>query len=60
MKLWLEDSVPQDLLDGMGETKGEYSEEKQADKIKEVYGSLVGERIDEFKNIIGSVVESNK
>jgi len=60
MKLWLEDSVPQDLLDGMGETKGEYSEEKQADKIKEVYGSLVGERIDEFKNIIDSVVESNK
>lgn len=60
MKLWLEDSVPQDLLDGMGETKGEYSEEKQVDKIKEVYDSLVGERIDEFKNIIGSVVESNK
>lgn len=58
MKLWLEDSVPQDLLDGMSETKGEYSEEKQVDKIKEVYGSLINERIDEFKNIIGSVVES--
>jgi hypothetical protein len=55
MKVWLEDSVPQELLDGMAETKGVYSEENQAKKIEEVYSSLVQSRADEFKNIIDSL-----
>jgi hypothetical protein len=55
MKVWLEDSVPQELLDGMAETKGVYSEENQSKKIEEVYSSLVQSRTDEFKNIIDSL-----
>lgn len=55
MKVWLEDSVPQELFDGMNETKGLYSEDKQVSKIESVYGSLVQNRIDEFKNIINSL-----
>ena len=59
MKVWLEDSVPQDLIDGMEETKGKYSEENQYNKIQEVYGSLVETRVNEFKTIIDSLnVES--
>ena len=55
MKVWLEDSVPQDLIDGMDEVKGVYSEENQKSKIEEVYGSLVQNRVSEFKNIIDSI-----
>lgn len=55
MKVWLEDSVPQELLDGMAETKGIYSEENQAKKIEEVYSSLVQSRADEFRDIIDSL-----
>lgn len=55
MKVWLEDSVPQELMDGMDEVKGVYSEENQKVKIEEVYGSLVQNRIGEFKNIIDSI-----
>jgi hypothetical protein len=56
MKAWLEDSVPQDLLDGMNETKGIYSEENQVIKINEVYNSLVQNRVNEYKNIIDSLL----
>ena len=55
MKVWLEDSVPQELLDGMNEIKGVYSEQNQVKKIEEVYNSLVQSRADEFKNIIDSL-----
>jgi len=58
IKHWLEDSVPQELIDGMDETKGIYSEENQKIKINEVYNSLVQNRVDEFKNII-NMVESD-
>lgn len=59
MKVWLEDSIPQELIDGMEETKGKYSEENQVNKVEEVYNSLVQSRISEFKNIIDSLkVES--
>ena len=60
MKLWLEDSVPQELLEGVKETKGKYSEENQVEKIKEVYNTLVTNRVNEFKNIMDSVIESTK
>jgi glycosyltransferase involved in cell wall biosynthesis len=60
MKVWLEDSVPQELIDGMGETKGVYSEENQKVKIEEVYNSLVQNRVDEFKNIINSIQVETK
>jgi len=60
MKLWLEDSVPQDLIDSINESKGKYSEENQVEKIKEVYNTLVSDRVNEFKKIMDSVAESTK
>jgi hypothetical protein len=60
MKVWLEDSVPQELIDGMNETKGVYSEENQKLKIEEVYNSLVQNRVDEFKNIINTIQVETK
>lgn len=55
MKVWLEDSVPQELIDGIEETKGKYTEENQVNKIQDVYNSLIQSRVEEFKNIIGSL-----
>jgi hypothetical protein len=60
MKVWLEDSVPQELIDGMNETKGIYSEENQKLKIREVYNSLIQNRADEFKNIINAIQVETK
>lgn len=52
MKVWFEDSVPQDLLDGMAETNGAYSMEKQKMAIEKVYGTLVSNRRNEFAAMI--------
>lgn len=48
MKVWFEDSVPQDILDSMGETHKVYSSENQRKAIAEVYGKLVENRKNEF------------
>lgn len=60
LKLWLEDNVPSDLLDGMSKTKGSYSIENQKSKIEEVYGTLVGNRINEVNEILTRVVEQQE
>jgi len=52
MKVWFEDSVPQDLLDGMNETNGTYSTDKQRVAIEKVYGTLVSNRRNEFSAMI--------
>jgi hypothetical protein len=52
MKVWLEDAVPSDLLENIDESKGAYTQEKQVEKIKEVYEGLVKERINEFNNVL--------
>jgi len=54
MKVWFEDSVPQDLIDGMVETNGTYSMEKQKIAIEKVYGTLVSNRRKEFAAMIAS------
>lgn len=48
MKVWLEDSVPTNLLETMKESKGQYTSEAQVEKIKEVYGGLVESRKAEY------------
>ncbi len=55
LKLWLEDSTPEDLLESMGKTSLLYNESDQFDKIKEVYGDLVQKRIDEINNILSTI-----
>lgn len=53
MRVWLEDNLPQDLLDNANKCKGEYSEEKQVKFIEDVYGKLVANRREEFVALIG-------
>jgi len=52
MKVWFEDSVPQDLLDTMVETNGLYSMENQKKQIEKVYGTLVANRRKEYESMI--------
>jgi len=52
LEMWLEDSVPQELLKSLNESKGQYTEEKQKDKIKEVYDGLVLNRKREFESLL--------
>ena len=55
IRVWLEDSVPGEIIDEMEKTKGLYTEEIQVEKIKEVYSKLVESRIDEFNNAISQI-----
>lgn len=52
LKLWLEDSVPNDILESMKETQGKYSEQNQIEVATSVYGNLVSDRIAELNNTI--------
>jgi glycosyltransferase involved in cell wall biosynthesis len=49
LKIWLEDAVPSDLLDGMTESKGQYTVENQKNSINEVYGAIFENRASELK-----------
>jgi len=55
MKVWLEDSVPTELLKGMESTKGEYTPEKQKSAIEEVYALLVNNRKEEYKQALEQI-----
>ncbi len=48
MKHWLEDSIPSELLIFMEESKGKYTEERQAKSIESVYGNFVTNRKSEI------------
>ena len=52
LKVWLEDSVPSDLLEGIKESKGQYTEEKQKETMKAVYGELFKNREAEIEFLI--------
>lgn len=57
MKRWLEDTIPEALLEGMEESKGHYSEANQVSKINEVYSTLVGNRRAEFEAMLETTKE---
>jgi len=44
MKVWLEDSIPQNIIDSMEATKGQYTYEKQKTSVEKVYAELVEKR----------------
>jgi glycosyltransferase involved in cell wall biosynthesis len=46
LKVWLEDTVPADLVNSMKESKGKYTRDKQVSSIESVYGELVAKRIE--------------
>ena len=58
MDVWVEDSVPNELITDMEKSRGNYTIEKQNNKIKEVYENFVIERKHEFENLIN--VKSEK
>lgn len=49
LKVWLEDSVPSDLTEGINESKGGYTTEKQVEAATKVYSTLVENRLNELK-----------
>ena len=55
LKVWLEDSVPSDLTEGIAASKGQYTEEKQVEVIKTVYTTLNENRILELKNSLSKI-----
>lgn len=57
LKLWLEDSVPSELIKSIESSKNMYTTEKQEEKIKEVYDLLVENRISEFKNTMDKITK---
>jgi len=61
LKLWLEDSVPSELIDAMESSKGKYTMGKQREKISEVYGKIIKDRKVEIEELIKTIEsETNK
>jgi hypothetical protein len=52
MKVWLEDSVPSDLIQNIKDSTGKYTPENQKEILSNVYSKLVSERKEEFNNIL--------
>jgi glycosyltransferase involved in cell wall biosynthesis len=55
IKVWLEDSVPSDMIDSINESKGQYTSEKQKETLSTVYDNLLQSRISEFNNMISNL-----
>ena len=52
MKVWLEDSVPTDLVEGIKESQGKYTSEKQKETIENVYNGIFENRKVELNNLL--------
>ena len=60
LKVWLEDSVPSDLTDGINESKGRYTSEKQVEAATKVYSALVENRQSELKITLEALEDAQK
>jgi glycosyltransferase involved in cell wall biosynthesis len=49
LKIWLEDAVPSDLLEGMAESRGQYTVDAQKKAVSDVYGAIFENRSSELK-----------
>lgn len=58
LKVWLEDSVPSDLTEGIKASQGLYTTEKQLEAVTKVYGGLTENRILELKNTLAKLEEA--
>jgi|LakMenE18May11ns_1017448.scaffolds.fasta_scaffold9958659_14 hypothetical protein len=58
LKVWFEDSLPQELLNGMAESKGQYTSEKQIAAASEVYTKLFESRKAELGIVLEKLTES--
>ena len=57
IKVWLEDSVPSDLTNGVQASKGKYTPEKQKETLKDVYFGIVENRKNELNNMMSSLIK---
>lgn len=55
LKVWLEDSVPSDLMESIKESTGFYTSEKQVEAITSVYAGLVENRKVEIGNLLANL-----
>ena len=55
IKVWLEDSIPTDLIEGIKDSTGKYTSEKQKEVLANVYAQLVDERKEELNNMLSKV-----
>jgi hypothetical protein len=60
IKVWLEDSVPEDLLNAMKDSTGQYTPENQMKVLTTVYENLFNERKEEFKNMLLNQTETQQ
>ena len=60
LKIWLEDSVPSDLLDAMADSRGQYTTENQKQSISDVYGAIIENRTSELKITLEKFEDSLK
>ena len=60
LKVWLEDSVPSDLTDGINESKGLYTSENQISVATNVYSTLVENRLSELKITLEALEDAQK
>jgi hypothetical protein len=52
MEVWLEDGVPKELIEGIEDSKNQYTTDIQKEKIKEVYELLILNRRNEFEALL--------
>jgi hypothetical protein len=60
LKVWLEDSVPTDLVESIIESKGSYTSEKQVEAATKVYNALQQNRISEMKISLERLEDAQK
>jgi glycosyltransferase involved in cell wall biosynthesis len=60
VKLWLEDSIPDDLTENIKNSNGKYTSEIQKEKITEVYSTLIDKTKDEMNTILSNLNEQYK
>lgn len=52
LKVWFEDSIPIDLINGIIESQNQYTPERQVNELTNVYNTLINNRIAEFEGLI--------
>lgn len=60
LKVWLEDSVPSDLIEGINESKGLYTTERQVNEATKVYEGLYENRLAELRITLESLEEAKR
>ena len=59
MRAWLEDSVPQEFVDGINNSKDLFTPDKEVELIDNLYTKFVSSRKAEFETLL-KIEETNK